>query len=791
MGLSTEPLTFGAWLKRRRKMLDLTQDELGKLAGCSGAAIRKFEAEERKPSRELAELLARSLQIPENERQSFLQLARGVYSKTTPLVSQVELVAAPARLPPDNLPAPLTSLVDRIQDARAVSVLLNDPDIRWVSLIGPPGIGKTRLSIQSGRLVLANFADGVWFMDLAALEHASHVFPMLNRALASVGVPPYANLDQLAGALKSCRMLLVLDNFEHVTEAAVEIAELLKRCAGLKVLATSRIPLDIYGEHEYCVPPLSTPPSEAVKSPETLMEYEAVQLFMARVRQHQPSLAITPETAPIIVDICTSLEGVPLALELAAASLQSMTLSEMDRVLHKMEGVSWIKLFGTPARDLPARQRTLENVVAWSYTLLNEPQRALFAKLSLFSGWFDQDGVAAICFEDPQTSRLEVRRILDALSNHSLLVRDNLEGIPCWRMLEVIHEYSALQLEPTVKVSLEARFADYFLDKLQAITTAADRQKLNAFFRTNTSNLHAALKWYIREEDTENGFRFAELLDDLWTSRGYFREGLDLLIQLIQLPCPAAPEVRAYCLEQASDLAWQVHDFETAMDLSLQAAELGRNYNLDWVYAWHLNRLGRIYIEQGRYAEAKQVLSESLSLAVKNPERLNPGMPMAQLGEVAFFEVRLDESREILEQALSYLPRDEEIFYVLAQTDLAEIALAHQDHLQAYQRLQLANPVIGRQMRRSLVFLCALAGYLVLSGDDQEKTRKAARFYGAVEVWSERTGVNLSQFYMSLNQSRIQLIINYLNAEEWKKEYGVGRGWSWEKVLAEARAEFS
>jgi predicted ATPase/DNA-binding XRE family transcriptional regulator len=776
---TSDPETFGAWLKRRRKLLDLTQDDLGRLAGCSGAAIRKFEAEERKPSRELAESLAHTLQIPDPELEAFIQLARGIRPGHFPAVTPAG--STPAHLPPDNLPAPLTSLVDRIHDVAAVSALLSDAAIRWVTLIGPPGIGKTRLSIQTGRQVLPRFADGVWFIDLSPLEQPAHVLPAIIRALSPLGLPASLDPDQLAGALKNRSLLLILDNFEHVTEAAIEAAALLKTCAGLKLLATSRIPLHIYGEHEYRVPPLSIPPAQAARQPASLLDYEAVQLFVARARQHQPGFAITPESAPAVIDICTTLEGMPLALELAAASLQRMTLPEMDSRLRHLEGESWIQLFGTPARDLPARQRTLENVVAWSYDLLTDPQREFFCKLGLFSGWFDLEAALEICFDNPRPSPGAVRELLDALSDHSLLVRDNPGRAPRWRMLEIIHEYASLKLEAMLRSGLEPRFAQYFLQNSRA------RQTQPEFIVQNAGNLHAALKWFIRAGKTEDGFQLAECLDDLWSNHGYYKEGLDLLKQLFSLPDGAPPPIRANRLRLASDLAWQVHDFDTALAFAREAAEIGRIHGLSGEQVAYLNRLGRIHMERGHFAQARQAMQECFELAIDNPASLNPAVPLAQLGELSLFEGRLDESASQLEQALTRLTAEDGIFQGMVKTDLSEIALARADFASARHWLAQAASHARLHMRRTIVFLCAVSGYLILKPASRPADLlAAARLYGASDTLAEHSGIILGPFYHQLNGQRIQLARQQMPNETWQREYNTGKTWNRETALAAA-----
>jgi predicted ATPase/DNA-binding XRE family transcriptional regulator len=782
--------TFGGWLKRRRKLLDLTQEQLGRLAGCSGAAIRKFESGERKPSRQLAELLAMTLQIPEAERDAFVQLARNVSPETMPEFTPHVSSQRPAALPVENLPAPLTSLVDRVNDIGAVSALLTTLSVRWLTLIGSPGIGKTRLSIQSGRQVLANFPDGVWFVDLAPLENPGHVLPAICRALVDLEFPPASGVEQLARALKEQHTLLVLDNFEHVTDAALEIAELLKRCAYLKVLATSRIPLHIYGEHVYRVPPLSIPPPHAARLPQGLVDYESVQLFVVRARQHQPSFAVTPENAETIVDIMTFLDGIPLALELAAATLRRMTLTELSGLLHNVEDESWLRQMSTPARDLPDRQRSLENVVAWSYTLLPQPQQGLFSKLAVFSGWFDLGAVTSVCYNEPRPKRAEVRSLLDSLTDHSLLVRDSLGGVPCWRMLEIIHEYASLQLGALQRSELESLRARHFLSRLVSMEKESDGTVLENFFRLSINNLLASLKWAIAEQHTELGFQLAIYLDDFGSSHGYHKEVLECMKKLFGLPDQALPEVRATRLEFAADMAWQQHDFESGLAFIREAVELRRAHGLPDKYGMDLNRMGRIYLERGDYFEARQALNESLALARLDPRSLNPGLPLAQLGELSLFEGKLQEAKAHFYEALEYLDESEAIFLAITKFDLAEIALAEQDFPQAYGWLEQGYPYARLHLRRTLVYLCAVAGYLLLMpSGSKEATKNAVRLYGAIQALEEKSGVVLSPYYHNLNQQRARLAFQRLTEQQWKAEFETGQQWSVETALAQAIIE--
>jgi len=774
--------TFSSLLKRRRRTLDLTQAELGRRAGCSEAAIRKIEAGERRPSRQLARLLADVLGIPAGEREFFIQLARGLQPEQIP-----SSIPQPVQTPMENLPSPLTSLIDRVRSLAALRDLLRDPSLRWLSLIGPPGIGKTRLCIQCGRQALDDFPDGVWFLDLSPIEEVGFVLPALGRCLSPLGLHSSADLEQIAAALKDRRLLLILDNFEHVPAAAVDIASLLKRCAGLKVLATSRVPLHIYGEHEYPVPGLALPPAGVSSDPAALLEYESVQLFAARVRQHLPDFAIDARNAAQVARVCTIMEGMPLALELAAATLRTMPLDEMAARLGGLHGENWVRQFGSPARDLPSRQRTLEQMVDWSWWLLDAPHQSLFSKLSVFAGWFNAPAVYTICLEEGGSLE-QAREGLRLLADQSLLVRGEMDGVPCWRMLEIIHEYATLRLEAGLLPGLKSRHAKYFQRRLETVLSAPQGMPDEPFFQMNLRNLHAALGWFIAEKQTEHGFQVAERLSGFWSSHGYFKEGLAFMQELLALPDGSPPSVRATRLELASDLAWQQHDFESALVHARAAAELGLQHALKDESPAYFNRLARIHIEQGDLSEARATLNRTIELlAGQVSPRMNPGVPLAQLGEVALMEGRLDEARELLEKALELLDEQDAIFISMALTDLAEAALAQGEYPRALTCLGRGIDPAGRHIRRTLAFLCAFAGWLVLAGQDKESFLLAAGFYAAVEALGEQSGVILSPFYRELNGRRIEHLRRRVSASEWQAANFAGRQWDRETAFAQAR----
>lgn len=765
MTASQTPTTFGAWVRTRRRQLDLTQAELGERAGCSEAAIRKIEADERKPSRQLAELLATALEIPQPEKDTFLQFARGV------LVDEIRLMP---KTHAHNLPTLLTSTVDRTRDLAKVSTLLKDKTIHLITLIGPPGIGKTRLSIHCGNELLDSFPEGVWFVDLADVTNADFFIPTLARFLPTLNLPPSPDLSQLLSGLRDKRLLLILDNFEQVVEgASLYVAQILKTCPHVKILVTSRVPLHIYGENEYPLPPLSIPPHDSNPAEDDLMQFESVQLFLARTRQHQPKFNITAGNAAAVIEVCTVLDGIPLALELAAATLRQMTLDEMVALLQSQ---GWVKGLSTPARDLPHRQRTLENVIDWSYILLDDGQKEVFCELGIFNGWFDANAATAIC-ETPAIP------FLNALTDHSLLVREILHGKPHWRMLELIHEYASSKLTDGQRLHLELLRAQYFLNKIRTLKQNASRTMQEEYFQINFSNFQNAVNWAVDENQAEMCVQLISVLIDYWEALGYFKEGLDVVSRFLRSSAEIDPRRRAYLLDSASTLAWHQHDFETALVYANEAVEQEHAHGLKDEDPMYRNLLGRIYIEQGKFAEARVVLEECLALMYEKPDHLNPGPPLAQLGEVYLFEGKLDEAKSMLEKALTYLDKEDAIFLAMAKTDLAEITLVEGNLKKAREWLKEAYPQASQHVRRFIVFLCALAGYLVLSGSDKSDLRTAAQLYGVIEKLGTQSGVGFNLFYQKMNQERMSLARKRLSAKEWLEGYETGAGWERGEVV--------
>jgi non-specific serine/threonine protein kinase len=541
--METIDSTISIWTKPRRRAIDLTQEELADCVGCSTITIQKIELGERRPSKQMALRLVECLRIPLEEQEDFVRLARGNGGEFTmpdlaesPANGAEQLPALPpssARAsavpsgysPPNNLPMSLTPLLGREEAvANANEYLLMPRGARLLTLTGAPGIGKTRLSMQVAAELLPHFDEGVFFVQLAPISDPSQVALAIAATLGLAESGSGLMEHNLNNYLTGKNILLVLDNFEHVLDAAPLVLELLSSCPGLKVLVTSREALHVPGEQQFPVSPLDLPDPARLPNLQALPHYPAIALFLERAQAVDPAFRLSEENALDITTICTRLDGLPLAIELAAARVRLLSTAEMsarlDRQLSLLTGSARAKHY-IQFQHLPARQKTMRAAIDWSYHLLEAGEQQMLCRLGVFVAGWTLEAAEAVCGPDA----------LDGVE--SLLGKSLIYAIPHspghrFTMLEAIREYALEGLEASGEAE-EARrcHALYFLDLVERAEPHLTGEEQAEWFRRleqEHSNLVAAMSWSIAQGKEDIALRFGGALTLFWFNR-YPREG--------------------------------------------------------------------------------------------------------------------------------------------------------------------------------------------------------------------------------------------------------------------------
>ncbi|HSL77711.1 MAG TPA: tetratricopeptide repeat protein [Candidatus Limnocylindrales bacterium] len=489
---------------------------------------------------------------------------------------------------PNNLPTQLTTFVGREREVGDALALLRSS--RLLTLTGPGGTGKTRLSLQVAAEGADDFPDGVWFVALDAVRDPALVVPTIARTLGLAENAGRPSMDVLVDEIGEQKVLLVLDNFEQVTDAGPDIAELLRRCPNLRALVTTRITLRVSGEQEYPVPGLPAPPDTSRLSeverlnlpqelrdldPERLSQFEAVRLFIARATAIRPSFAVTNANAPAVAGIAARLHGMPLALELAAARVKLLT---PDQILARLE--HHLDLLSAGSRDLPERQQTLRGAIRWSYDLLDDGARRLVDRLSVFRGGFDLEMAERVCGPADDVGRDIVERIGE-LVDQSIVRLDEGTEDPRFAMLETIREYAAEMLaERGETETIADRHAAAMLELAQQaapeLAGAAQRTWLDRLEREH-DNLRAALDWSVSKPDPPLATRLATALWRFWQQRGYLNEARARFERLEAERWPLDPTDRARFDEAFGGVAYWQSDAATAKRLYEDALRIWRD----------------------------------------------------------------------------------------------------------------------------------------------------------------------------------------------------------------------
>ncbi len=496
--------SFGNWVSQRRNVLRLTQQEVADLAGCSVVLIRKIESDARRPSPQVAERLARALHLAPNDIPAFVRTARAEQSPHRLPPPDHHGISSPTLLLLDmhprvegNLPAAVSSFIGRTQAIQELRTLLTRPTTRLLTLTGAGGTGKTHLALAIVRPLVAQFPHGVWFVDLAPIADPTQVSRAILHALGVMDDSRTAPHESLIAWLRHRHLLLLIDNVEHLLDGAPVISDMLRAAPKLQVLTTSRVPLRLQGEQEYLVAPLSLPTHTALPI-EQLVRYEAIQLFTERATAIQSSFCLTPANACAVAEICLRLDGLPLAIELAAVRIRVFTPEQLLTRL-KADG---LRVLNSGPRDLSARQRTMQATIEWSYRLLSHAEQRIFARLAVFIGGCSMEAIGCVC--SPDTFGLATHAIVTSLVEHHLVRRLETDPEPRFALFETIREYALLQLrihgeEHAIRVQHGTFFVELAERLIPECWWPPDAAS-SAVLDREVDNLRAVLRWSLAAE---------------------------------------------------------------------------------------------------------------------------------------------------------------------------------------------------------------------------------------------------------------------------------------------------
>jgi predicted ATPase/class 3 adenylate cyclase len=573
---------------------------------------------------------------------------------------------------PNNLPIQLTRFIGREAEIREVRERLATSAL--VTLTGAGGCGKTRLALQVAADVLSDYPDGVWMVDLAALGEPALVPQSVAAALGVREEPGRPLTEALRASLKSKRLLLLLDNCEHVVAAcAILVGDLLRSCPGLRVLATSREILGVPSERSLRVPSLSLPGSRHLPPLEQLRGYEAVQLFVDRAVSSHAQFAVTPQNAPALAQLCRRLDGMPLALELAAARVNVLSVEQISARLDDR-----FRLLTSGSRTALPRQQTLRAAVDWSFELLSEAERVLLRRLSVFAGGFTLEAAEAVCADeadsyqltvnsregDPsslstvncQLSTIEILDLLASLVDKSLVVAEEQGDESRYRLLETIRQYGAEKLKGSEEeAALRERHRDWFVALAQQAAPELHGPRQADWLRkleAEHDNLRAALA-ACDENGAEAGLAMAGALSQFWHLRGYWSEGRQSLARALALAPEEPSPSRARALAAASLLAQRQGDYAASRALGEESLAIRRALNDREGIAATLNLLGSAAAQQGDFAGAQPLLEESLAIQRELGNRHGMANLLNNLGLIAAQQGDRKRARELWEESLA------------------------------------------------------------------------------------------------------------------------------------------
>lgn len=812
--------SFGAWVQHRRRSLRLTQHELAEMVGCSAVLIRKIEADERRPSAQVAARLARSLALAEEHHAAFVRSARAekaTFRLSVP--SHPDHPHAPRHSATARyvLPAFPSELLGRQQDVAAIERLLRG-GARLVTLVGPPGVGKTRLALAAAQAVSDRFSNGAVFVQLAPINNPAHVISAIAQALDVRETPMRSTDTILTAMLIRSNILLVLDNCEHLLDAALAVSALLSAAAGVSVLATSRAPFHISGEQIYPVAPLD--------------EMAAVALFTARAQAIAPSFRLTEVTQPAVAAICRRLDRLPLVIELAAARVR---LFSPQALLVRLEAGGLRELRDGP-RDLPDRQRTLRDAIAWSYRILSTAEQALFRRLGVFVGGFTVAMVAAVA-ELGADDALE--RLAALLDQQMIVLVEGADDQPRFMLLETLHEFALDQLVATGEADKTSlRHAEYMLQLAEQSSSALLGPEQFAWGKrliAEIDNFRAALSWTLGHWQASHqsganeplGVQLVAALGEFWSYNGAYTEARHWQTHALARSDGAHALARARLLRALALAFHEQDENDPAIAFVHEGIELARLHNDSielgralWIAAiirrkqgnadesqrlasesrihfarhGYLNGLawvcfldGLLHMDRGESHQADEKLHEAVRLFEQAGNTQDAHWVHTNLGQNARFRGELDLAERHYRIALTTMRAiNNRALAAVVVSFTGHLALARGDYAAAeaiYREAFAELQLIGNR-RHIADCLDGMAVILTARGT----ARTGARLMGAAARIRETIQVPLAPAEAPIAVKRIAIVRAALDDASFEEARREGQVLSWEAAVAEALA---
>jgi predicted ATPase/DNA-binding CsgD family transcriptional regulator len=681
------------------------------------------------------------------------------------------------RTPQHILPVETTHFIGRARELDAIKRLLDTAHL--LTLVGPPGTGKTRLALQVAREVADTYREGVSLVSLAPISDPALVTQAIASVIGVTEIHDQSLSDTLKHALRESQLLLLLDNVEHLLSAAPQVAELLSAAPHLRVLATSREPLHLYGEQEYPVPPLELPDLEQFDplDPQALAGCESVALFVQQAQAVRSDFALTTENAADIAKICVRLDGLPLALELAAARIKVLTpRTLLNRLVRRLDTLTG------GAQDLPVRQQTLQNTIAWSYDLLNEGEKTLFARMAVFRGGCSLEAGEAVCSEGLP------RDVFDGLASlvDKSLVQQKVDsqGEPRFLMLETILEYAGERLvESGQAETIRRRHAEHFVRLAERAAPELRQAQQRYWFRlleTEHENMRAVLDWSLGAGDSALGVRLAGALGLFWYAYGYHTEGRQWTQRLLDQFDTLSTEYHAGLLLTAGRMAY-LYDLDAAKRHFDQALHISRELGDRVNAAWSLIFMG--YAMMGEGDAALATADEGLSLF--RDMHYKPGIAQALniIGQLASFGGDDTRARLAYEECLAISQETGETRRIRYMFGNLTFLAQHEGEYERARALAEQGFRLALEMDNRLDIadsLAVLAGVMGLTGQPEQ----AARLLGAWEATLERMGAIPQPADKPEHDRNIAAVRAQLRSTTFEAAWREGRTMSLEQAVA-------